>query len=117
MTRLGEISPLRHNFKSLLKNFKRLWLFLKVYLVFGEIVNLLWWIFLCFWANFIVYNGQILIKIIKPSGHIGWWGHWHAETMNLLNLLIFSSWPDPPKKFWGQTTASGSVKFSVTNMA
>ena len=95
MTRLGEISPLRHNFKSLLKNFKRLWLFLKVYLVFGE----------------------ILIKIIKPSGHIGWWGHWHAETMNLLNLLIFSSWPDPPKKFWGQTTASGSVKFSVTNMA
>ena len=53
VTRLGEISSLWPNFKSL-------WLFLRAYFIFGKILQLLWLIFLFFWANF--HSSQILNK-------------------------------------------------------
>ena len=42
------------NMSAIWLNFKRLWPFLRVYLVFGKILYLLWQIFkyLCFWTNF-----------------------------------------------------------------
>ena len=53
MTRFGEISPL-------FKNVINLWQFLKVYSVFGKIVNLLGQILCAIGQKFIVVNGKIL---------------------------------------------------------
>ena len=58
------------------------------YLVYGKIMNLLWQIFYTFGRNFVVLNGQILKKIIQPSGHTD-------------RKLSFSLWEiEVLKSFW-----------------
>ena len=52
VARFGIISPLWQNFKSLRH-------FLRVYLVFGTILNLLWQIFYAIGQIFTVVNGKI----------------------------------------------------------
>ena len=53
VTKLGEISPLWQKKLSL-------WQFLKVYLIFGKIVNLLWQLFHSIGQKLIVVKGQIV---------------------------------------------------------
>ena len=49
-------------------NFISLWQFLKVYLIFGKIVNLLWQL-LWYWANVRCCKGSNIVRRIKPSFH------------------------------------------------
>ena len=55
VTRFGEISPLWHNFK-IIGNFMR------VKLVFGKLLNLLWKIQCAFGPIYVFVNGQLLSK-------------------------------------------------------
>ena len=63
MTRLGEISPLW-------QNMLRLWQTFDGFLVFGNILNLLWRKFYAIGLNFIVLNGQTLNSYLA-IGHCG----------------------------------------------
>ena len=62
VTRFGEISPLWSNVKSL-------WQVLRVNLIFGKVLNLLWLIFRYNTQIFIAENGNI-IKI-----NLAFWSH------------------------------------------
>ena len=46
------------------------------------------------WAHFAVESGQILKKIIQPSGHTGWEGHLRTSKWGDEKFLKMTLWPD-----------------------
>ena len=62
VARFREISPLWQYFKTI-------WQFLRVYLAFDNIYNLLWQTLFAFWANFYCCKWPQNEKIILSSGH------------------------------------------------
>ena len=63
-------------------SFKKIW---KVYLVFGQTMNLLWQQFLCYWPISIVVNGQIL------QNRLDIWSHWCRSQLTVKSSNPYTS--------------------------
>ena len=77
LTRFGEISPLRHNFK-------RLWQILSFYYIFGKILNILCANFLCYkWSN-------IFFKNLAIWSHWWWYYYWchHSSWVRYCSSVL-----------------------------
>ena len=101
MTRFGEISPLWLNFKSLGQ-------FIRVYLVFGKILILLYQKCFSIWHVFIVVHGPIL------ENNLAIWSHW-LPIVKLIELL--NTWTPERDRIEVGRVSSGRLKSNVAATA